>query len=78
MNELYEIKAPDFWCSAHAADGSRKHIAKSESMCISERKSLHNNLKSVAKNFSFGVKSREQLDQAIETVNYQDGSLCDS
>ena len=59
MNELYGINAPDFRCSAHAAYGSLKHIAKSETICIDEMKSLYDNLKSVVKYFSFSVKSKE-------------------
>lgn len=49
INELYMINTPDFSCSAHAANGSMKNIAKSDIRCIDEVKSFYNSLKSVVK-----------------------------
>ena len=73
MNDLYGINTLNFLCSAHATDGSLKSIAKSETMCIDEVKSLYNNLKSVLEHFSFSVKSKKQLDQAIEMLEMRKG-----
>ena len=67
MNKLYGIIAPDFRCSAHAVDGSPKRIAKSETMSIDEVKSLYN------KHFSFSVKNKEQLVQAIGMLKMRKG-----
>ena len=72
-NELHGINAPDFRCSAHAAYGSLKHIAKSETIHIDEMKLLYDKLKSVVKHFSFSVKSKEQLNQATEILEMRKG-----
>ena len=73
MRELYGLNSPDFRCSAHAADGSLKRIARYETTCIEEVKSLYNNLRCVINHFSFSVKSKEQLDKAIEMFEMRKG-----
>ena len=63
----------DFRCSSHAADGSLKRIAKSESMSVEEVKSLYLTLRSVVRHFHCNVKSKELLDKALEMVEMEKG-----
>ena len=68
MKELYGSESPGFRCAAHAADGSLKCIAKSETMCAEEVKSFYKTLRSVVHFFQYSGKGKEALDQVIETV----------
>ena len=73
MKELYGSESPGFRCAAHAADGSLKCIAKSETMCAEEVKSFYKTLRSVVHFFQYSGKGKEALDQVIETVEMQKG-----
>ena len=73
MKEFYGIKSPSFRYASHAADGSLKHISKSETMWVEEVKSFYNTQRSVVHFFQYGVKGEKALDLAIEIVEIQKG-----
>ena len=64
---------PDFRRSAHAADGTLKRLARSETMCVDQVKSLYEALRSVAKHFQSSVKSKEKLDEAMQMLEMRKG-----
>ena len=63
--EQYGFMCPDFRCSSHTVDGCWKRIARSETMCVEEVKSVYDNLKPVVKHFKLSSKSKEQLDSSM-------------
>ena len=62
---LLGMNMPSFRCSAHAADGSLKRLARSQTMSVEQVTLLYPCLKTVTKHFTNSCKSKEQLDKAM-------------
>ena len=68
LAEQYGMFCPDFRCSAHAVDETLKTLARSETMCLDQVKSLNKVLRSVVKYFQSSMKSKEKLDEAMQML----------
>ena len=73
IKEFYGIKSSSFRCAAHAANGSLKHISKSETMCVEEVKLFYNTQRSAVHFFQYSIKGKKALDLATEIVEMQKG-----
>ena len=70
---LYGMPTGSNRCSAHAADGSLKRIARSKTMSVDQVVSLYEALRSVVAHFENSSKSKEQLNEAISILELHKG-----
>ena len=59
---------PSYHCSTHSADLVLKRMAKSKTMSVPEVTSAYDTLKPLVKHFQFSLKSKEQLDKAMNVL----------
>ena len=68
LSELYGFQCPSYWCSGHICDGIVKRLAKSKTMSVLKTKECYESLSLIVKNFSYWMKNKERLDQAIKML----------
>ena len=68
MSELYGIHTPSLRCSVHAAYGSLKRMARSETMSVEAVKTCYESLRPIVNHFSLSPLSKEVLDESLRIL----------
>ena len=68
MSELYGIDTISLRCSAHAADGTLKRIARSETMSVGAVKSCYEHFRPIVNHFALSSQSKDLLDESLRML----------
>ena len=68
LNELYGFQCPTYRCPAHICGGTVKILARSKAMSVVEIKEYYEALSPIVRNFSYSMKNKESLDQAMKML----------
>ena len=68
LSELYGFQCPTYRCPAHICGGTVKILARSKAMSVVEIKEYYEALSPIVRNFSYSMKNKESLDQAMKML----------